>query len=213
VIREKVEQEAVLAERNRIAGEVHDGMAQAIAAILFHMEAIRVAIPATAHSALTGLATTRAVVLEALADASRSIREVRLPTKPVGLETALREMLERFGAGAPIELQVEDGGPSLDADTEYHIMRVAQEAVANAVRHAEGSRVRVEVTFPGEKILLRIVDEGPGFDTAFLEEKMTNSPGLAGMRRRASSLKGELVVRSAPGRGTEVSLEVPPAMR
>jgi alpha-L-rhamnosidase len=205
VIREKLAREAVHSERSRIARELHDGMAQTIAAVSIQLEWIRSAIPATAGVALARLEATRSLVRESLAEASRSIWEVPLSTDAVGLEHALREALKRFGAGAPIELSVALGEPRLPADTEYHIVRVAQEAVANAVRHAQGARIRIELSFPDGTILLRVADDGPGFDGTPANERA----GLPGMRQRASILKGEVRVRSARGSGTEVLLAVP----
>jgi signal transduction histidine kinase len=205
VIREKLAREAVLAERSRIAREIHDGLAQAVAAISIHLEGIRNAIPVRPSVALERLENTRSLVRQTLAEASRSIWEVQLSTEPLGLEKALREMLKRFGADAPLELSVDGEEPAVAVSTEYHIVRVAQEAVANAVRHAEGSPIRVDLNFSKEYILLRVVDSGPGFDDSRPEE----SAGLLGMRQRASILKAQLLVRSTPGQGTEVSLAVP----
>jgi alpha-L-rhamnosidase len=205
VIRDKLAREAVLSERTRIARELHDGMAQTIAAVSIQLEAIRSAVPATAGVAMARLEATRSLVTKALAEASRSVWEIPLATDAIGLERALREMLDRFGSEAPIELSVAHGAPGLPADTEYHIVRVAQEAVANAVRHAGGSRIRIEVDFPDGRILLRVADDGAGFDGA----PASGHSGLLGMKQRASILKGEVRVRSARGEGTEVVLDVP----
>src|SRR6185295_6318261 len=110
-----------------------------------------------------------------------------LPAETSGLESVLRAMLERFGTEAPIELIVEGPEPPLTVHTEYHVMRIAQEAVANALRHAPGSPIRVIVRFPSGKILLRVTDGGPGFDAA----AVGHTAGLSGMRQRAAMLKGE----------------------
>jgi alpha-L-rhamnosidase len=205
VIRERLARETVLAERSRIAREVHDGLAQAIAAVSIHLEGIRSVLPTTAVVALDRLDATRSLVRQTLADASRSIWEVGLPTEASGLENVVREMLKRFGADVPIELSVDGREPSLTVHTEYHVARIAQEAVANALRHAQGSRIQVRLSFPEGRVLLRVNDDGPGFDLS----QSPPSAGLSGMRERASLLKGELRVRSSPGSGTEVSLEVP----
>jgi signal transduction histidine kinase len=143
-------------------------------------------------------------VRQTLADASRSISEIQPPPPAVGLENALRAMLQRFGADAPVELSAQAGEPAVDAVTEYHIVRIAQEAIANALRHAEGSWIHVELNFPKDAIVLRVADSGPGFSGV-----PARGSGLSGMRERAAHLKGDLHVRSTPGEGTEIVLVVP----
>jgi alpha-L-rhamnosidase len=204
VIREKLAREAVASERSRIAQEIHDGLAQAVAGVSVQLEGVRLAIPATARVALDRLENTRTLVRQTLVAASRSIWEIQLPTEPVGLENALREMLKGFGDDAPVELSVAAGEPRMAAHTEYHVMRIAQEAVSNALRHAEGARVRVDLTFPSGKIVLRVTDDGPGFSGT-----PVGRGGLPGMRDRAKVLGGQIHVHSASGQGTEVLLEAP----
>jgi alpha-L-rhamnosidase len=205
IIREKLVREALVAEGSRIAREIHDGLAQAIAAVSLQIEGIRSAIPQTAGVALERLDATSSLVRQTLIDASRSIWEIQVPTEAVGLENALRDMLERFGPDAPLDLTIAGDGPEVSVETEYQVVRVVQEAVANAVRHAPGSRIRVDVIYPEGRIALRVTDDGPGFDG----EPPNGRSGLRSMRQRAAILKGELTVHSVRGQGTEIRLEVP----
>ena len=116
-------------------------------------------------------------------------------------------MLERFGPDAPVELSVAGGEPRVAVDTEYHVVRIAQEAVANAVRHAAGlADTRRRSPFPNGTDPPARHRRRSRDSTA---RRRGRSAGLVGMRERASILKGELLVQSVPGQGTEVSLEVP----
>jgi signal transduction histidine kinase len=113
----------------------------------------------------------------------------------------------------PVELEAGEL-PELDPDDEHQILRIAQEAVTNALHHADGSRVRVSIGADGGPggaggdLVLRVIDDGRGFDPTARAVRARRL-GLTSMNERAASLGGSLTITSAPGQGTTVELRVP----
>ena len=109
-----------------------------------------------------------------------------------------------------VEVTVDVPGPSeLPRDMEQHLLRIAQEAVTNALKHAGASKIRVKLHMEARKLYLRIVDNGRGFDQEDVFQSRGGHFGLIGMRERAERLGGELRLASQPGEGTEVEVTVP----
>ena len=134
------------------------------------------------------------------------LRPAELETE--GLVAALRkhvEVLRRLNV-QEIDLSVE-GGRRLPADVEKGLLRIAQEALGNALRHSSAERVRLELAATDSLVTLRVEDDGHGFDP---EEAATRSRrlGLTSMRERAEALGGTLALDSSPGRGTTIDVEV-----
>ena len=97
----------------------------------------------------------------------------------------------------------------LDPAVRGEIYRIGREALVNAFRHAQANNVEVEIEFLGNRLVLRIRDDGRGIDAAVLQSGLDNHFGLAGMRERAEQIGGQLRVISRPGAGTEIELSVP----
>jgi signal transduction histidine kinase len=187
---------AVLEERRRIARELHDSVAQELAFI-----ARRSRRPGVGPADLTQIS---AAAERALNDSRRAIAALTRPLDEP-LDLALAQAAEDVAArtGASLFLDLEPGIVVTEAKTREELVRIACEAVANAARHSAAGTVRVELR-NGDRIRLRVVDDGVGFDSAVPTE--AGRFGLASMRERAAALGAEFDIRSQPGSGTAVEV-------
>jgi signal transduction histidine kinase len=202
---------ATITERNRIAREIHDTLAQGLAGIIIQLQAAEAWMsrePARSQQAL-GNATNLA--RSSLQEARRSVWDLRPELLQRGsLAQALREEMvrtqERTGVKTSVRLQ-DLRQLTLAAPTEVSIFRIVQEAVANSVRHGRPSRVAVEVARDDGHLRVTVADDGCGFDPA--RPSRAGAFGITSMRERANSVGGGITVESAPGRGTKVVLDLP----
>jgi len=203
---------AVLMERTRIGQEIHDGLAQAFTGILLQLGAVE-EFPSCrkrgSELAVT-LSHIRELARDGLAEARRSVMALRLDqTRRAGLELALRQVAERStvpgGVTCTFEGDAIDTG--LKPEQEHELLRIAQEAVSNAVRHARPRTVRITMTDLGEYWELAVADDGAGMQQS-PELSARQGFGLASMRQRAGAIGGEWQIASEPGRGTRVSVRM-----
>jgi signal transduction histidine kinase len=197
----------VQAERHRLAGEIHDTLAQGFTSIVTLLQAgqasLYAASPARRHLDLA-LVTAR----ENLAEARTLVTALTPATLGAGtLGDTVRRVTSATGAQAGIEANAEVTGTArrLPTGTEVVLLRVCQEALANVRKHAGAGQVRVRLCYAGTTVRLVVTDDGKGFDPG----ATTSGYGLKGMRDRVSQVGGTVEVASVPGRGTEVSAEVP----
>jgi two-component system, NarL family, sensor histidine kinase UhpB len=193
-------------ERRRLARDLHDEVNQALTAILLRLEALGQDAPAERAQEVTELKRLVNQAMDELTGLARQLRPSALDDH--GLVPAIDAQLKRFSTRARVETNLTThGDPSvLDEDEQIAVYRVAQEALANASRHAEPSRVEVELSVGERGTELRVSDDGCGFDPARDEPA---GLGLKGMAERARLVGGELDVRSSRGGGTSVTLRVP----
>ncbi|MGH9111695.1 MAG: sensor histidine kinase [Acidimicrobiales bacterium] len=198
------------AERERLAREIHDALAQGFTSIVMLLEAADAKLPA-------GSAEVRAPLDQALQTARDSLAEARRivwalgpeASEPGALVTSLERLAERTTAagGAGVEVVVTGDPVRLDAGRELVLLRTAQEAVGNARRHADASRITVTVSWLGDQVILDVADDGRGFDPDRLPPGGDQGGfGLPNLARRARDAGGQLTVDSTPGRGTTISL-------
>jgi two-component system sensor histidine kinase UhpB len=193
-------------ERKRVARDLHDEVNQALTAILLRLQALM----QDAHSAdlERELAQLKGLVNQAMEELLQLARQLR-PTAldDHGLLPALEGQVRRFGDqnGIAASLRTEGKADTLGDDQQLVVYRVAQEALANVARHAEASRVEVDLCTREGGIDLCIRDDGRGFDPTLPPSGL----GLNGMAERARLVGGELSVYSSAGRGTTVTLHVP----
>jgi signal transduction histidine kinase len=210
VRQERARYAAVLAERGRIAREIHDGLTHGLVAVSTRLEclAFDLAQPHPTASALAAeVELARQAAAATLAEARDSVHQLR-PRSLDGadLVTALRQVTRVLSARTRVELEVGGTVRPLAPGTEDTLFRIAQEAATNAVRHAEASGVTVRLEFRRRSVHLSIRDDGRGLtDTT---SAVPRHHGLEGMRARAEEIGSRLVVISAPGGGTEISVEV-----
>ena len=200
-------QAGVQAERHRLAGEIHDTLAQGFTSIVTLLQAgqasLDAASPARRHLDLA-LLTAR----ENLAEARTLVTALTPVTLEAGtLGDTVRRVTSATRAQAGIEAHAEVTGTArrLPTGTEVVLLRVCQEALANVRKHADARQVRVRLCYAGTTVRLTVTDDGKGFDPG----GTTGGYGLKGMRDRVSQVGGTVEVASVPGRGTEVSAEVP----
>ena len=200
-------QAGVQAERHRLAGEIHDTLAQGFTSIVTLLQAgqasLDAASPARRHLDLA-LLTAR----ENLAEARTLVTALTPATLEAGtLGDTVRRVTSATRAQAGIEAHAEVTGTArrLPTGTEVVLLRVCQEALANVRKHAGARQVRVRLCYAGTTVRLTVTDDGKGFDPG----GTTGGYGLKGMRDRVSQVGGTVEVASVPGRGTEVSAEVP----
>ncbi len=207
--RAEAEFAAILAERNRIAREIHDTLAQGLAAISMRLELAKNAADAAATAEHLALAHT--LVRETLAEARTSIWAMRsqdLETR--GLAGALEALLRQLVEGRAVEASFHLAGTPvpLAPIVENQLLRIGQEAIANAMRHAAPRRVVVRLVFAARQVELAVTDDGCGFDPARVAVGAGHF-GLVGLRERAAQIGAQLELVSAPGRGTQVRVFVP----
>jgi signal transduction histidine kinase len=198
----------VLAERQRLAGEIHDTIAQGFTSIVMLIQAAEPEIGRDEPAARRYLDVALRTARENLAGA-RALVAALTPThlESGSLGDALRRVAERTGAehGLAATFEVTGTTRPLPAATEVMLLRVCQEALANVGKHAHASQARVRLGYRAGVVHLEVSDDGAGFDPA----QVNGGYGLRGMRGRVGEGGGTLVVRSAPGTGTSLCVEVP----
>ncbi|MFH7594265.1 sensor histidine kinase [Streptomyces racemochromogenes] len=214
----------ILAERERLAREIHDTLAQGLSSIQLLLRAAERALsedppgaagtagaagaPAPAAAALAHIARAREAAQENLAEARRFVRALTPPDLEHG---SLAAALERLCSGAPgprVRFSVSGTPRELPTPYEVALLRIAQSALANVVRHARADRAEITLTFMDSSVTLDVVDDGRGFDPASAPSG-EGGFGLPAMRARAESLGGLFTVESDAGQGTAVAVTLP----
>ena len=205
--RAEAEFAAILNERSRIAREIHDTLAQSLGATSLHLELVKDYLPPDSEGA-RNLAEARRLTLGGLTETRNSIWEMRSQALETGdLATALMDVRDQLTDIQGIKGRFDLSGPPyrLPPLTENNLLRIGQEAITNAVKHARATRVDVRLAFlPGE-LQLCISDDGCGFDPDHTPPGETHF-GWIGLRERAHEIHAELTVNSAPNEGTRVEL-------
>ena len=197
----------IVEERQRLAGEIHDTLAQGLTGIIAQLEAAEHA----RHRADTWsrhVAQARALARANLTEARRSVRALRPGhLEEVSLPEAIGALARTWSQQSMIAADLETTGTVVRAgpDTEAAVFRAAQEALSNVAKHAQATKVQITLTYLGDTLLLDVADDGTGFDA----RATTDGYGLVGMRQRLSRVGGMLTVESAPGSGTILNASVP----
>jgi signal transduction histidine kinase/ligand-binding sensor domain-containing protein len=202
----------VLEERGRLAREIHDTLAQGFVGISSQLDTVALTLNGHVDVARKHLELARKMVRHSLTEARRSVMDLRASAlEGHDLPAALSEAANQWTAGSPVQIRVELEGESrrLPEETEQHLLRIAQEAVTNAVKHAHASQVSIHLEMADRKLSLRVADNGQGFEQDEAFSEVGGHFGLLGMRERAERLGGELHLHSERGQGTEVAVTVP----
>jgi two-component system, NarL family, sensor kinase len=194
-------------ERARLARDVHDTLAQGLTAIALHIEAGLSRVPRD-DRARTPLARALDVTRQSLDDARRSIRQLRssaMANRP--LPEALALLSRRFTAetGVRVHLEAADVG-AVPPEVETELYHIASEALTNVRRHAGTSEANLRLAFERGRLRLVVADAGRGFR---VRAARSRGFGLAGMEERARAVGGRATIRSAPGRGTTITVTMP----
>ena len=199
--------DAVLAERARIARELHDTMSQGFAGISLYLEAAHKTMPTEGGEALSYLDEARALAKSSIQEVRDSVRGLRASSEESIFEARLLALGGRGTAELEITVDLEDDTCNqVPADVGWHLARVAEEAVTNALKHARATRIGISLRGVDSSIILSIADNGQGFD---LDSTKGCGFGLIGMRERMEHVRGELRIDSAPGKGARLEAVVP----
>jgi NarL family two-component system sensor histidine kinase YdfH len=208
---DRVEELTITQERQRMAQELHDTLAQGLAGLILQLEA------ADSHLEGGNAPKAQETVQRAMERARTTLREARRAIqalRPAVLEQdslvdALGREMDEFAAatGKRATFQVDSSSPDVPPAAAQDILRIVQESLTNAARHAEAEHVVVRLETDNDWLRVVVEDDGRGFDP----DEVAGQPGsfgLRGLKERADHIGGELQVRSAPGRGTTVTLEM-----
>lgn len=211
VYAERVEDLTLMNERQRMARELHDTLAQGLAGLILQLEAVE------AHLMNGRTARAQEIVQHAmvrartaLADSRRTIDHLRSDEPAIDdFGAALRAEVARFSAATGLACQLDLGDlPRLPESVQDHALRAVTESLANVARHARATQVWVRVAHDDDALTLDIRDDGVGFDPAALRSRHGHY-GLLGLNERAQLTGGVLDITSAPGAGTKVWLRLP----
>ncbi len=197
----------VLDERQRLAGEIHDTLAQGLIGIITQLEAADQVAGAPGERE-RHLSQARALARTSLTEARRSMRALRPEQlEQAGLAEAIEELARTWTRTSGVSVRTETTGCPQPArpEVEAALFRVAQEALANVGKHAGASKVGLTLSYLDDVLLLDVRDDGTGFDPAARSDGF----GLNGMRDRLTRVGGRLEIESAPGEGTSVNAAVP----
>lgn len=206
----KARMQAILAERSRIARELHDTLLQGFSGVTMQMQALAARLRPSSE---------RETLHEIIHDAGGCLREARqsiaglrsVPESESGLSAALANAARQLTEAGDVRLQLKlDSAPKLPADVEDNLVRITQEAITNALKHADATLIEVILQLSAQQLTLSIRDDGAGFDAPrHLEHAEPGHYGLLGMRERAAHIGAEIGWRSEPGRGTTVTVRRP----
>ena len=210
ITRQKLKHSAVLEERNRIARELHDTLEQELAGITMQLDLATDCFqqaPRVAHQALQ---TARDMSRHSMMEARRSVWDLRCQLLEHGdLVSAISQVVEPLVSAdrAKVNVTIKGTPVRLPGQKEMNLLRIAQEAVANAVKHGRAHHMTIELVYTSTGVCLNVMDDGCGFPAS--QAAPTGHFGLLDMRERAHSMGSHLKIQSEPGRGTHISLQVP----
>jgi signal transduction histidine kinase len=211
IIEEKIRRAGVLEERDRIAREFHDTLEQELAAITIQLDAVEAQLNGSPETVRRLLGLARNMSRRSLSEARRSVWDLRSHLlEKSDLATALTEMAAPLSAASGVEIAVQSTGVSrkLPAVTEHNLLRVTQEALANALKHSGANRIIVALNYESAQVQLRLQDNGNGFDLLKVGQATSGHFGLLDMRERAEKIAARFTLNSRPGHGTEILLVI-----
>ncbi len=203
----KVEELTVAQERNRLAREIHDGLGHYLTAIDIQLKAASAMAAQDPDSVQTALRNAQTLTSEALADVRRSISSLRAdPSTGRPLAETLNLLLaETRAAGLQAELAVNGAARPLAQQVEFTLYRAAQEGLTNVRKHAQASRVVLELEYIEHAVRLRVQDNGAG------ASETSGGFGLIGLQERVQLVNGSLEIETSPGSGFRLVVEIPTA--
>jgi signal transduction histidine kinase len=200
---------SIVEERNRLARELHDSVSQKLFGLVLSAESAGTLVEGDPAEARAELERLRALAQEAQDELRSLVFELRPPAlESEGLAQALRKHVDVLRRVYRREIDLElSGTPRRAPDLEREVFRIAQEALQNALRHADAQQLRLRLAASDGRLELTVTDDGVGFDPTAPAVR-SRRLGLTSMEERAQALGGTLTIESTPGRGTTVRLEV-----
>jgi PAS domain S-box-containing protein len=206
---EQSRQAAILAERNRMARDIHDTLAQGFTGVIVQLEAVADAISSGDHKeAENYLSRASELARQSLNEARRSVHALRPEAlRRANFWDALKSIIKNTTAGSPICTKTKLRGrlPELPPDWEENLMHIGQEALTNTLKYAHADNFETQLTCNAKELRLEFQDDGDGFKV----KDGNDGFGLTGMRERVEQMGGELKIASSRGKGTKVSVALP----
>jgi signal transduction histidine kinase len=200
-----------LDERTRIARELHDTLLQSLAGVSLQLDGVAKQVGQSSETAAAQIKVVRQQVEATFREARQKVQDLRSPMlQGRDLPAVLRESLEQIAAGHMVRLQMTVAGEPrpLPEEVDEALLRIGQEAVGNAVRHAQASEIQVSLTYGYESLSLCVRDDGRGFDLDDAR-RLVGHWGLRNMQERAQRIGAQWKITTAAGRGTEIETIVP----
>jgi signal transduction histidine kinase len=210
IIQQKLQREAVLEERTRIAREFHDTLEQELVAITIQLETVAAQFDDAPQIARQMLGLAQNMARRSLFEARRSVWDLRSHLlENSTLLNAMVQVAKLMSANSRVHISVGTSGEfhRLPAQVENNLLRITQEALANALKHARATQINVSLAYEPGKVWLRIQDDGVGFDTNNNGIVYAGHFGLLDMSERAEKMGGTFSVISAPGQGAKIIVE------
>jgi PAS domain S-box-containing protein len=207
--RKRAEHASILEERNRMAREIHDTLAQSFTGILLQVGAATQVPVDEPEVTQVYLEMIDELARTGLAEARRSVAALRPQLLEEGnLESALHRLVTQMRSTINTVLIYETQGTaySLPADVENNLLRIGQEALTNAIKYAYAGEIRVELVYSQTQCILRVKDDGRGFGVG--STRLSRGFGLLGMSERAERISAQLAIQSQPGQGTEIIVTI-----
>lgn len=211
IISDKLRNEAVGEERDRMARELHDTLEQQLSGVALQLDSLDHAITRNPAAAADTLSLARRMLRYTRVEARRSVWNLRSKIlEQDGLAAALRAITETSGPAGPIMEVVITGAERLLAPgADLHLLRIAQEAITNSIKHGGAAHIRIGLEYLPEITRLSIDDDGSGFDPAAANKAAGSHFGLLGMRERAGKIGASLTIVSSPAQGCCVTVALP----
>jgi signal transduction histidine kinase len=202
---------AIIAERSRLASELHDTLEQGLAGIQLQLGAVAKTLDTSPQSARRALGIASDMLRYSLSEARRSVMDLRhgaLDTRD--LAGALSDVASQMTTGTSLQATVRTIGTArpLQSADEHHLLRIGLEALTNAIKHSGAARVDVALQFADDAVQLVVTDDGAGFATTRLDH-VGGHFGLSGIRERVDKMGGALTLENRPDGGAVVAVRIP----
>jgi signal transduction histidine kinase len=209
---EQARKAAITEERNRMAREIHDTLAQGFTGILIQLQAAKQVLNGAHHEATQHLESAVALARVGLTEARRSVQGLRPQLLRDGnIATALDQLVHQLATDSMIRIHFSSNADAQrltwSPDIESNLLRISQEAIANAMKHSGANQINVHLSAGPEAIQLAVEDNGAGFDPHV--NSLSRGFGLISMQERADRIGGDLTILTKPGAGTKVHLLLP----
>jgi signal transduction histidine kinase len=211
-IRRRIEREAIIEERRRIAREIHDGVAQSLSYLNLKTRKVSHLLSnQKTVEAVNELNEIQGVVRDTYEDIRESIDQLSTEIRSLTLITALGNYVREFSQnnGIPVDFDIPKSFAKLSPVAELQLLRIAQEALTNVRRHAMANQVVVKLSSSNSLVEMTIKDNGQGFTLSDLEKSPPGYHGLTIIKERAEALGGTLLINTGPGQGTELKVSLP----
>lgn len=211
---EQARTNALTDERNRLAREIHDTLAQAFTGISLQLEAAKNILVQQPETAKSYLDQARDLTRQGLSEARRSVHALRSQAlETESLVRALQKSLTQMTLNTSLQTEFQlQGTPTLlEEGLQLNLLRIGQEAITNALRHAHAETLTVTLTFTDQQVSLGIVDDGVGFEPQDAAD--ITGFGLVGIHERTARYKGQVQIMSQPGKGTSIEVTLPTQLK